>query len=230
MKQIYLLFIAASLFAPLTTGCNQREPIASYEVAKPEGAEAEEPRAAEEILDHMLAAIVPQGDKAWFFKLVVPQATVEQRREDFLAFVQTVRLTEDDSQPITWEVPEGWEEQEGTGLRAATLLVPDGSAQAELTVMALPLTGDWDGYVVSNVNRWLGQLQQGPLDGQSIGQMVQTVSIAAPEGAEATWFELIGTMSRQAGRLPFGHPPIEGHPPMKVNPPSQDDTTDANDQ
>ncbi len=39
----------------------------------------------------MLGAYVPYHGATWFFKLVGPDATVAQAREDFLAFVQTVK-------------------------------------------------------------------------------------------------------------------------------------------
>src|SRR5688572_15799902 len=74
------------LFAPLLVcGCQTKEEIRSYTVAKEEKKEEVEPTVAAavsapnsaEATDRMLGAIVPVGDQTWYFKVVGPMATVE---------------------------------------------------------------------------------------------------------------------------------------------------------
>ncbi len=211
----------AILLLGLIVGCKPRDEIAVVEVEKSPPREAVDVDAIAGRLDHMLAAVVPQGKKAWFFKLVAPAKGAARHKEEFLTFLQSVQLSKDDSQKPAWQAPDGWEEKPGTGMRAATFVVPDGRVSEnggplELTVTSLPQSGPWDDYVVSNVNRWLGQLQQSPLDKETIEPLLNKVSL--PGEAEATWIELAGVMSRQdgmSGGLPSGHPPIAGSPAVE---------------
>jgi len=39
----------------------------------------------------VLAAMVPQGQQTWFYKLMGPDQAVESNKDAFLAFVQTAR-------------------------------------------------------------------------------------------------------------------------------------------
>lgn len=57
---------------------------------------------------------------------------------------------------VTWVVPKGWLEKPGSGFRYATFVVPGaGSMTGDLSVTVLEGTA---GGLLSNVNRWRGQL------------------------------------------------------------------------
>lgn len=202
---------ATAAIALLLTACDQPETIAKYETprveprATPVDLDKERSR-----LDHMLAAIVPAGTKAWFFKLVVPAPAAKEMGLAFDQFLATVKA-EPEAQLPEWKLPEGWTQKEGDAMRAATIVIPHGVENYDLTVTTLPLAGDWNAYVKVNVDRWMGQLQQDPLDAATIKKLSRKLPTQA---GEATAFELVGVMQRNPmgmpGAMPAGHPPIDG--------------------
>jgi hypothetical protein len=194
------------LVASALVGCREAESISTYDTA------AAGPRAqpidVERVrgdLDHMLVAIVPQGDAAWFFKVVAHgDKAVEELRKPFEEFIGSVELGEKGATP-TWKLPEGWVQKAGGEMRAATIEIPHEGKTLELAVSTLPLSGKWDAYVTRNVNRWLGQLQQGELSEKTVTGLTKSLPL---KGGEATVMELVGVMERGAGMMPPGHPPV----------------------
>jgi hypothetical protein len=190
-------------------GCTKQDEIAVYDTPRAEApTKRSDPDAVRAVLDHMFTAIVPAGDQAWFFKLVAPGAVAEELRRPFDDFVRTVEVERGDKRP-TWTLPEGWREEAGNAMRAATIIVPHDDEEFELTVSSLPLGDDWPAYLTQNVNRWMGQLQQQPLDATVIEKLARPVPTAT---GNATVIELVGTMqaSPMAGGagMPADHPPI----------------------
>src|ERR1700739_3174762 len=45
----------------------------------------------------LLGAILPHGDRTWFFKLLGPEDAVEKHAKEFKQFVHSVRFTDDKS-------------------------------------------------------------------------------------------------------------------------------------
>jgi hypothetical protein len=185
-------------------GCREAETISTYETERteprPQAMDVEQVRKG---LDHMLVAIVPHGDAAWFFKLVAKADAIEELRKPFEELIVSVQLGEPGATP-TWKLPEGWTETAGGEMRAATIVVPHGNEKLELTVSTLPLSGEWDDYLTRNVNRWMGQLQQGELDAKTVKGLTRSLP---HKGGEATVVELRGYMQQTPGTLPPGHPP-----------------------
>jgi hypothetical protein len=198
-----LLWVIAAL-----GGCRKVETISTYDTPRTEAPPKPVDVAAErKRLDHMLAAIVPQKDKAWFFKLVVPgEDAANELRKPFDEFVSSITLGEGDAPP-TWKLPEGWTQKPGDSMRIATIEVPHGEKKLELAVSTLPLNEEWSPFVERNVNRWMGQLQQSPLSAETVAKLGKKAAIQG--GAEATTFELVGYMkaTSMAG-MPAGHPPV----------------------
>ena len=175
-----------------------------------------------ENLDHILVAIVPQGDKAWFFKLVAKTPAMERQRKAFNEFLATVKLAPSSADTPTWELPEGWKESsEKKAMRAATLIVPDGEGDLELAVSSLPLGDDWEGFLVPNVNRWLRQLRRDPLPKATLLKMVQQ---STTKDGNASVFELSGKMELRPmgskGGTPGGfHGGKDPHEGLGIAPP-----------
>jgi hypothetical protein len=61
---------------------------------------------------------------------------------------------------LKWTTPKDWTEQQGSGMRYATL-VPPGPGKAEMSVTVLPGAA---GGELANVNRWRGQIGLPPID------------------------------------------------------------------
>jgi hypothetical protein len=204
-------------------GCGEAETIRTYETdrtePRPQAVDVDQVRKS---LDHMLVAIVPHGDAAWFFKLVARGDAIEELRKPFEELIASVELGAPGETP-KWKLPEGWTQTDGGEMRAATILVPHDGDKLELTVSTLPLSGDWDDYLTRNVNRWMGQLKQGELDEKTVTGLAKPLPF---KGGEATVVELVGVMQQTPGMMPPGHPPAGSSvPAATASSPRESDST-----
>lgn len=210
-----LLITASSWF-----GCQRSEQIETYEVAKETSPPPSTAADATGPPTHrMLAAIVPVGQQAWFFKAVAPLADIEKHAQSINDFYASVKP--DASGRAVWQLPAGWKEDAGTGIRAATIWVPADGKPIEISVTTLGWRGTPDD-VLGNVNRWRGQMQLPDVDLNGLAEYTREVaadnvkitlvdlqgrfqsgSMAAPFAGGA------GGAAPGAGGLPAGHPPID---------------------
>jgi len=208
--------LVACLPLLLILGCKPKDEVRVYTVPR-----ASEPRKsldAEVVasrLDHTLAAMVPQGERAWFFKLAGPAKAIDRHRETFFDFLSTVTLAEDATETPTWEIPESWQEQPASKMRVATLVISDAQGPLEIAISWLPLSGKWEAFVVPNVNRWLGQLKEPPLDEKTIFKLTKQVEL---QNGTATVIELVGRLAKKMPSNP--HAGIPGAPPIDPVPSS----------
>jgi len=213
-----------ALLLPLA-GCQPREQIDSYSVPRTTAPrQPVDPLVVREQLDATLVAIVPVGNEAWFFKITDKLVAVERQKEAVLEFL-TALSTEDGEEgtQLTWELPDDWQEStEPVPMRLATLLVPDVAGPMQLAVSTLPLSGEWDGFLVRNVNRWLEQLAQSPLPSAKVLELRQEVS--TPIGI-ATVFHLLGVDQTAASRDPHAGLHSHGASPPST-PPSTTESTE----
>src|SRR5947199_3266631 len=108
-----LLSLGLLIGAPLlAVGCQKDEPVTSYTV---EHADRQKLR--------LLAAIIPHGEKIWFFRLSGPDAAVAQHKGEFDQLINSVRIDDKKDPPIQWETPAGWKEQKGNALRFASFRI-----------------------------------------------------------------------------------------------------------
>src|ERR1700731_1053301 len=77
--------------------------------------------------------------------------------------------------PAQWTRPDGWKEQPLSEMRLGSFKV-DGSnaASADISVIAFP--GEAGG-LISNINRWRGQLQLAPLEEDQLAQTTQRTEV-----------------------------------------------------
>jgi hypothetical protein len=194
-------------------GCEQADQIHSYTVpAEKAPASAAVSVATGEPTDRMLAAIVPHGQRAWFFKAVGPIGVIDQEAQQIVDFLSTVRVA-GDQQP-TWKLPAGWQEQAGSGMRAATITIPGKDKPLELTVVALPWSGGPTD-VLSNVNRWRGQLQLPPIGQPGLALCTRELSL---DGTSITLVDLAGRMQATGMSAPFAGAPFAGGAPAAAAP------------
>lgn len=193
------LVLIACVFGPIV-GCEPQEQITSYTV--PRETPLRPPVIQAELanqLDHILVAILPAGDQAWFFKMVGQAPVLNRQRGDFMKFLATLESGTSAGAIPVWQLPTGWKEKGASEMRVATLVVPDEQGAMEVSVSSLPLTEDWQDFLTRNVNRWLGQLSQTPLDEATINKL--TDKVTTPAGA-VTLIELVGIKRQQ----PQGNP------------------------
>ncbi len=217
-----------ALVLALAAGCEKPETVRQYDTPRSApravAVDADEVR---KLLDHMFAAIVPAGGKAWFFKLVVPAPAAEEMGKKFDDFLATVDAKPNAAIPA-WTLPEGWTAAEGGNeMRAATITIPHGDDKFEITVSTLPLAGEWPAFLQVNVDRWMDQLGQPHLTGPTVEKLARTTPT---KGSKATVLELVGKMQTpmgMAGGMPAGHPPITGGAASTSPPPDSTAGGDA---
>lgn len=187
-----------AIFATLAcvAGCGQKvEQVTAYSIPKPPppvrsstgtpagpfagmrndvGPASETPKA--EGPGVMLGAILPRGEDVWFFKLLGPRDPVVAQAVPFLQLVKSLEFR--DGTP-KWTIPAGWTEKPGNQFRFATLVIENAEHPLEVTVSTLPLAGqELQGYLLSNINRWRGQLQQKPLEPEELDQSMVKFEVA----------------------------------------------------
>ena len=218
--------VALALSLIVLAGCRPEDEVRTYRIAKPADAPSDPPAAMDspapaapvvaaeppsgEPTDRMIGAIVPGPSQAWFFKAVGAKSAVDGAAAAIAEFLGMVRF--DGDQP-KWETPAGWTEDQAGGMRLATLKIPvgDDATPIEMSVIGLPLVGDWDAQVLDNANRWRKQLQQLPLEAAALDEEMKPLADVA-EGAvlfdAVGWFDG-GTMAPFAG----GAAPFAGATP-----------------
>ncbi|MGZ0162335.1 MAG: hypothetical protein ACKVII_00380 [Planctomycetales bacterium] len=236
-------FVAAAMLV-FAAGCTEEPEITRRLVAKPSTPASDAPEVptasasipdrpaapgpSEKVDGRMLAAIVPAGGQGWFFKISGVESAVVGQVEKFESLLKTLKIAA--GKPV-WKTPEGWTEQRGSGMRAATFVIGDPAEKLECSVIALPNDDPAsDEYILPNVNRWRGQLS---LAKQTLEEMKASDDFKQfdlEDGTTITWVNLSGkvpapssggasTASRPSSAigssaagpsLPPGHPPTGG--------------------
>jgi hypothetical protein len=99
---------------------------------------------------------------------------------------------------LVWKLPAGWTETGPTGMRAATLLPPGGVP--ECTVFKF---GGVAGGMLSNVNRWRGQVGLEPLTEATLSTQLAERKIAGG-AATAEFCDMTGPKGRVIGAVVVG--------------------------
>lgn len=221
-RPVPYLVVCATLATGL--GCHSEEDIRAYNVPKSPEAQAttSTPRApaAQGVPSRMLAAVVPQAEQSWFFKLMGPEALVAKQRKPFLELIRSIQVEGADAPP-QWELPEGWTQEQGSGMRFATIHPLPDEPTVELTVIPLPTAGDDETeYVISNINRWRNQLGLGPMAAAEL-EAAKTIDDAGESDAilrvplgdelEAVVVDISGTSAPSTGAAgPFAAGGMQG--------------------
>ncbi len=179
-----------------------------------------------EATDRMLTLIVPDGNRAWFYKVVGPITAVDKHADEVIKFVSSIPSA-GSAQTPTWKLPEGWTQEAGDSVRLATIKIPSGDNPIELTVNTLAWSGSPE-QMLQNINRWRGQLS---LPQTSTDALKDDVRVVKGEAGTITIVDLRGQFkgsgmtppfaagggpfsggaakgSGARGELPAGHPPV----------------------
>src|SRR6185295_453240 len=135
----------------------------------------------------LIAAIFPQGEKSWVFKLQGPESEVSLRTDAFTDFVRSVHFDAKADPPVTWKLPDGWRRDAERPDRFATLRLGAKDDALELTVSQL--TGPAASNILANVNRWRGQLGLRPIADAALVQVTKKLTV---EGNEAVIVDMAG--------------------------------------
>jgi hypothetical protein len=199
MKRNFILVVG--LLCTVLIGCNDLEPIRTEVVPKP-SADPREPKV------RLLVSILEHNREQWFFKLLGPIQDVEELVVPYTEFIQSIRLTGDKENPITWSVPANWKPGPKKELRFATFLPAD-KPEVEITVSRF----DRISGLLENINRWnrldLGRAEIRPRDLDKYTQKVRAgnhlvtlVDLTGP-GVEKRPNPHAGLPPKQPRRLPI---------------------------
>ena len=227
--QRWLMLLSLGLTLAFSAGCEKTEHIARYTVDKPPpieplaslpgGLPNREPHAglprgpnphsgatdpadsppAGEPTDRMLGAIVPRGEKGWFFKLSGPKDVVAERADEFTSFLKSIHFSAEGNPH--WTLPDGWQERGASGLRYATLLIGGGEKPLEISVTSLSgAADDPQGYALVNINRWRSQMKLPPITKEQLPAESSEIQV---DGSTATMVNLLGAAPASMGGGPF---------------------------
>lgn len=226
----WMLRIGALLILAAVVGCQKSVKIGQYQVPRGESAASAKPEQSATGPDRMVAAIAPHAGAAWFFKLSGSTDAVGKHSESFETLVKSVVFPESAEGQPQWTLPAGWTQASGgADLRFATITVSE-KPPMEITVSTLPWSPERDlEELLSNLNRWRGQLTLRPLDSTDLADQIRWVKLA---DGEAILVDLHGTLKAggmqppiaaagqpgEKSSLPVGHPPIDHPPTAKASP------------
>lgn len=241
--------IAAAVFTAgsvLLSGCSEEAPIVTYQIPTtvPAALAAEDTR--------MIAAILPQANQAWFFKVMGRQSAVDSIADEFRKYVENIQF--EGGEPVIGDLPSSWKLSGNRPMRFASIDINTPTEQLDLSISQLSRSDDWDALVTSNVNRWRGQVGLEPLSEKWAGaeqldwQDAEAVTpenaleaaplanddsqgTAEPAQAAAIWVDVTGRPDASAPSMmggpmmsssPLGMPPM-GSGPFAGSAASDDD-------
>ena len=177
-------------------GCSERPVVRQYTIS------GKVPEALLTV-DRMLGVIIPRTTDAWFVKVVGPNLAIATAESQIREFVTKLKFT--DQGPDLSKLPAGWNQGGKKQMRFATLLIDTPDAQLDLSISQLPISGEWDDQVASNVNRWRGQMKLPPSTEKWAGAVA--ISVASAQSKEAVLVDLTGEMGANPGMSPIAVPP-----------------------
>jgi len=127
----------------------------------------------------ILGAILPLESGCYFLKASDTPDRLEPLMEGFLSIVQGFAIDEQTGRPSN-AMPSGWKMNPRNDIALAEFVSPESTGGVKFTVTALAMPGekDWPEYLLSNVNRWRGQLKIDPVSLETLNDSL----IAVPRG------------------------------------------------
>ncbi len=179
-----------------SVGCTDHESIMVYQVPK-ETRAATGPR-------RMLAAMIRQNGKTWFFKLTGDAQQVNPVTSEFVELIRSVGFDPKSAEPV-WKLPQGWHHGPGDAVRFATLHKKTAEGELEITITGLPTGPDWESYVLQNVNRWRRQLGLPPITVDQLSKKTTKMPLEIDPKRVAVMVDIQGT---GGGGMSAGMPPF----------------------
>jgi hypothetical protein len=194
----------AALSLGVITGCNDKPEVREYVIPG---------KMPEALLtrDRLLGAIIPQEKEVWFVKVLGPAEAVKFADKQIRDFAKSLTFTPDG--PDLTKLPAGWNRGGKKQMRFATLLVDTPEAQLDVSISQLPYGGEWEEQVVSNVNRWRGQLKFPPSTDKAAG--AELLDVVSATDKPAYWVDLTGELGAGTTAPPMMAPSMAGgNPPF----------------
>jgi hypothetical protein len=163
---------------------------------------SDEPRFGGKFKARTTVAVVEHDETLWFIKMDGEESTVTAQQDAFKDFLKSIRFEEAKATQVAsaaggagsdgnWKAPEGWHQ------RPASQMVLASYSTAQGNVVSVSVFDGETGGLLANVNRWRGQMGQGPIQGGDLGREVKTVDLS--DGSKASAVDVSGT-SPQTGK------------------------------
>ena len=221
MRQISILIGLFFVSLIYGAGCHEQDQITRYRVPKQKTATAQ-------VAQEMLVALTERDGEVYFFKTAGPTERIERHRGLVRKFLQQLQFPSDGKASPTWQLPQGWSERKGSGMRIATITLDKPPQALELVVSSLRQTNpDWNAYLASNLNRWRRQMGLPSLEEKTAVHSFetltaggQTIYLAQIKGTQApppqTSFGGLGQPN--ASSTGFDTAQVRGTPPPEWKP------------
>lgn len=208
---------AASLVVSsvLVSGCSQEAPIVTYQIPTtvPAALAAEDTR--------MVAAILPQTDQAWFFKVMGRKSAVDSVAGEFRKYVENIKF--EGGEPVIGDLPPSWKLSGNRPMRFASIDINAPTEQLDLSISQLSRSDDWDALVTSNVNRWRGQVGLEPLSekwsgAEELDWQGGETGTTETKPAAAIWVDVTGRPTSSGPSMmgsPMAGAPMMGRGPFE---------------
>lgn len=141
----------------------------------------------------ILGAIIPADQGCYFLKATDSPDRLEPLMADLQAIVENFAIDPQTGRPSN-PLPEGWIINPRNDIAIAELISPEATGKIKFTVtaLAMPPSQDWQGYLLSNVNRWRGQLKLQELTAETLlGSLVEVPRTGA--SIPSYLFDAVGT-------------------------------------
>ena len=180
-------------------GCQDEDKIRRYEVARPEIPPVDTVAAAD-VKTRILGAVIerPNGGY-WFVKLMGDAAEVNPHAHEVGRFLRSLKVDEaNQEKPISWTLPEGWTPGKGNQFSLAAFNVGTAAKPLEITISGA------GGQLLSNLNRWRGQVGLKPISENQIPQVAEKLPLEGTAAAAyAIDFQGPGSSGGDAMMPPF---------------------------
>jgi len=112
----------------------------------------------------MLAAMLIDADRVWFFKTMGPPDRLAAHKSEFDQFISSIKINgpkevgpqREYKEMLSWIAPRGWKNGGERTLRELTYYAGNPSDPAE--IMVTKLRGTTFGDLLTNINRWRAQV------------------------------------------------------------------------
>ncbi len=151
-------------------GCGPTEQIRTYTVEKPKVAPVIE-------RERVLGLVIPISEKLnRFVKFMGPKERITAHEADFDAFIQTLRVPENPEAPLTFVPPAKAKPRAKTERESAfvehVFVFGEAPHSVEMTI-STPIGGS----LLSNINRWRGQLGLRPVDQEQLATLITEMDL-----------------------------------------------------